>query len=69
MNVREAVAWNKNSTDKILHRLSKDSNFRVRRGVAQNKATPYDTLQSLLHDEDKFVKQNAKENLEQNHSA
>lgn len=50
-DVRDAVAWNKNSPTEVLVTLSQDKDSSVRKTVAMNKNTPTDILVMLSKDE------------------
>lgn len=52
---RFAVAYNKTIPDEILHLLARDSDWRVRQGVASKRRCPPDILALLAADENESI--------------
>ena len=53
---RRAQLAEKTADEALLHQLAVDTNFRVRREVASNLATPPPVLQELAHDQNDGVR-------------
>ena len=60
--IREAIATNPDTPEKILFILSKDKFKEIRRFVAKNEKTPIDLLKTLAEDETEWVRAGVAQN-------
>ena len=61
--MKEKLVYSKNTPKKILTILSKDEDWWVRHGVANNPNTPKEVLTILSKDKDKWVRNKARNYL------